>query len=214
MKSKSPFETIALRSIILAAAFIGIAFVMVNCSNRSEKSGQSHEQAFVPDSIYINAGNKIVAHTFDTLRSSLLQTITSQGFPGAITFCSEKAYTITGAHTDSVTVRRTALRYRNPDNRPDSLELTVLNAMDAQVKSAKSAVVHLVRNSSSSEIHFFKPIMLQPVCLNCHGDPAKQIQPATLSRIRELYPEDQATNFKEGDLRGVWHIVFKSQKEL
>jgi hypothetical protein len=214
MKSKPPYKNFELRSLILATAFIGIALVTVNCSNRREKRVQSHEHAFVPDSIYINAGNKIVALTFDTLRSSLLQTISSQGFPGAITFCSEKAYTITSTYTDSVTVRRTALRCRNPDNRPDSLELSVLNAMDTQFKAAKTADVNLVRNSTSGEIHFFKPIMLQPVCLNCHGDPSKQIQPATLTRIRELYPEDQAVNFKEGGLRGVWHIVFKAQRAL
>jgi cytochrome c553 len=50
------------------------------------------------------------------------------------------------------------------------------------------------------------------MCLNCHGAPGKEIAAATVSKIQELYPDDSAVDFKEGDLRGVWHIVFKSQQ--
>jgi hypothetical protein len=49
--------------------------------------------------------------------------------------------------------------------------------------------------------------------MNCHGTPGKHIQDATLTRIQQLYPEDRAVNFKEGDLRGLWHIIFNVQKE-
>jgi hypothetical protein len=51
------------------------------------------------------------------------------------------------------------------------------------------------------------------MCLNCHGTPGKHIQDATLTKIQQLYPEDRAVNFKEGDLRGLWHIIFNVQKE-
>ena len=71
----------------------------------------------------------------------------------------------------------------------------------------------VIRPGSSDEIHFFKPILLQAMCLNCHGSPGQDIQSPTLARIQQLYPDDRAVNFKEGDLRGVWHIIFKSPKK-
>jgi len=36
-------------------------------------------------------------------------------------------------------------------------------------------------------------------CLKCHGE---QLDPAVQARIKELYPDDKATGYKTGDLRG------------
>ncbi len=49
------------------------------------------------------------------------------------------------------------------------------------------------------------------MCLNCHGTAGVQVKENTLAKIHQLYPEDRAMNFKEGDLRGVWHIIFNPQ---
>jgi len=54
-------------------------------------------------------------------------------------------------------------------------------------------------------VRFYKPIMLQPICLNCHG-PEEQLLPELKTTLDELYPEDQARNFKVGDLRGVFRV--------
>ena len=87
----------------------------------------------------------------------------------------------------------------------------MLNFMGVQMKTMKMPDTKIVRSKSAKEIHFFKPILLQPLCLNCHGTPGKQIQNSTLAKIQVLYPSDQAFDYKEGDLRGVWHIVFNPQ---
>jgi hypothetical protein len=100
------------------------------------------------------------------------------------------------------------LKVRNPGNAPDSLEQLILQEMERDTKTQKEIKAKLVR-SLSGEVHYFKPILLQPMCLNCHGTPQTQIQPATLNKIKELYPNDQAIDFKEGDLRGIWHIIFR-----
>jgi hypothetical protein len=206
-------RTPPLNHVLTTLAFLLVALVTVNCSRSPDKSVQDQKIAIVHDSIYINSGNHTVARTFDTLRNSLLKIIGEKGFPDAISYCNERAYAITNTYADSMTVRRTALRYRNQENRPDSLESSVLKAMEEQMKTAATPGIKLVRNNSTGEIHFFKPIMLQPLCFNCHGVPEKQIQKTTLARIQELYPDDRAINFKEGDLRGVWHIVFKPHKD-
>jgi Protein of unknown function (DUF3365) len=167
----------------------------------------------IADSVYLREGNRIAARTFDTLRSALLSAIGSQGIEGAFDFCNVKAYPLTATYADSVLLRRTSLRFRNPNNQPDSLELLVLTEMEELMNSKKMPMPKIVRRGSSGEVHFFKPILLQSVCLNCHGAPGMQIQRTTLARIKQLYPNDLAVNFKEGDLRGAWHITFKPQKK-
>lgn len=194
----------------LAIFAVLIVFTTMSCSKSNLSDEKTAVKEPIPDSVYTKKGNQIVALTFDTLRNSLLHAINSKGMEEAITFCNERAYPITATYADSVAIRRTASRYRNPKNEPDSLERLILGEMSEQVLSSGKPGTKIVR-SSSGEIHFFKPILLQPMCLNCHGTPGKEIVAATTLKIQELYPEDRAVDFKEGDLRGVWHIIFKSQ---
>jgi hypothetical protein len=210
---KKPIQKPLMIRVSIQAGLVFFLFIgLFSCAVKEQKQTVENKTILISDSIYLNTGNVLVAKTFDTLRNSLLSAIKRDGFPGAITFCNERAYPITGTYADSVTIRRTALRFRNPQNQPDSMELLVLTEMDALVKASKIPAVKLIRNSSTGEIHFFKPIMLQPLCFNCHGTLEKQIQPATHARIQALYPDDQAINFNEGDLRGVWHIIFSSRQ--
>ena len=52
---------------------------------------------------------------------------------------------------------------------------------------------------------YAEPIVMQPLCLVCHGE---ILQPEIAARIAELYPDDRATGFKEGDLRGAFWVEF------
>ena len=190
-------------------AWAGVAGILLTAEPGCSKRAESND-VVLHDSVYIAQGDRIVAMTFDTLRKSLQGAIAQGNFEGAIAFCREQANPVTATYADSFKIRRTALRVRNPDNRPDSLELAVLIAMGNEMQAARQPGVKVVR--TSNEIHFFKPILLQAMCLNCHGTPGQQIADRTLTRIAELYPADQAVNFKEGDLRGAWHITFDPLK--
>lgn len=206
-----PKDTISdcLKSILL---FTLLTLLAMNCSTKKEGQEQSETKRTLADSIYMQRGNEIVSLTFDTLRNSLISAISSHGVDGAISFCNENAYPITDIYADSVVIRRTSLRVRNSSNKPDSLELVTLKDMEGLMQSSKMPSARVVRQQSRGEIHYFKPIILQAMCMNCHGTPGTQIQKLTQTKITELYPDDQAVNFKEGDLRGIWHIIFKDQK--
>ena len=159
----------------------------------------------------MNTGDQIVSQTFDSLRNALIRQIGSAGVEGAISFCNENATSLTNTYADSVTIRRTALRYRNPDNRPDSLELTVLKNLSDDVESHMPPASRIIRNEKRGEIHYFKPIMTQAMCLSCHGNTSSQIRPNVQLKIAQRYPDDRAVDFKEGDLRGAWHIIFSTK---
>ena len=54
-------------------------------------------------------------------------------------------------------------------------------------------------------VGYVEPIVTQPLCLTCHGDVQ---DPALAARIKDEYPEDEATGFQPGDLRGVFWVTY------
>ncbi len=185
-----------------ANTFFIFALAVLLLSACTQKQDQSVAE-IIPDSVYLNRGNALVAMTFDTLRHSLLAAVGEHGFPYAITFCNEHAESLTSTYAENdATIRRASMRYRNPLNEPDSLERIIFTQFEKEGPSTKIIL-------TQGEVHFIKPIFMQAMCLNCHGIPNEQILPETLEKIRDSYPADQATGYAEGDLRGIWHIVFR-----
>ncbi len=190
------------RLAVLSGIFLTI-FLPVGCSKQTERKSQSE---VIPDSVYLREGNLIVTRTFDTLRNALTSAIAEKGFVHAISFCNEAAYPITSVYQqEGLIIRRASDRYRSPENKADSLERIAL----ARFVTDKSP--RIIRTDEG--VHYVKPIIVQGMCLYCHGVPDKEIKPEVLAAIREKYPNDQATGYHEGELRGLWHVVFKKMPE-
>jgi hypothetical protein len=102
---------------------------------------------------------------------------------------------------------------RNPANAPDSMELRIL-ASYRQWKNEKQELKGVLEKDGSGNYHYFKPILLQTLCLNCHGNPVSVISPETRQMIQQKYPADAAFDYQEGDLRGIWHIRFSQKNNL
>ncbi|MCA9062342.1 MAG: DUF3365 domain-containing protein [Planctomycetaceae bacterium] len=60
----------------------------------------------------------------------------------------------------------TAKDPRNPENRPDALQLSVLELFESEKLSE-----HHVVNSETNTVHYFRPVRLSESCMVCHGDP-------------------------------------------
>lgn len=193
-------------TIIYSSMLIITLFTSCNNSNRSNDDEK-------PD--YTKIGNSVVKKTFDTLRNSLQSEISQSGVDGAVPYCQTAAYPLTNVYaSDAVTVRRTALKYRNPTNKPDSSEERILKIF-ASLKAqgiVNDSIKPITEWSKNGEVHFYKPIMLQQMCASCHGSKSTDIQPPVWKAISTLYPLDMAYDFKTGDLRGMWHITFTKIK--
>ncbi len=157
-------------------------------------------------------GDSVVIRSFDTLRNTLLRTIGEKGFAGAIGFCNEQALPLTSTYSNGeISIKRTSDRLRNPANAPDSLEARILSQLSSLKRKNMPLIDFVVSNDNG--YHYFKPIVIQALCLNCHGDKSTQIKPATWDAILQKYPADSAFNYKEGDLRGIWHVTFNVTKK-
>jgi hypothetical protein len=109
-----------------------------------------------------------------------------------------------------VTIRRITQKARNPAGKADSIELGVLKQFENELATAPTnPPPPIVTNLNVGTVTFFAPIVLNnELCLKCHGEPGKDIQSENLAVIQRLYPQDKATGFKLGELRGAWRIDF------
>ena len=126
----------------------------------------------------------------------------AEGPAEAIEVCRVKAPGIAEAlSVDGVRMGRSSHKLRNPGNTaPDWATATMQSYLD-DASSREPRVVEL----ADDRLGYVEPIMVQPLCLTCHGS---QLAPDVAERIDELYPDDQATGFEAGDLRGIFWLEF------
>lgn len=72
----------------------------------------------------------------------------------------------------------------------------------------KMGFSEVVENDGKKQLRFMKALPTGSVCLNCHGS---NIKPEVQAKITELYPEDKATGYQEGQVRGAI-VVLKTLK--
>ncbi|AKS41606.1 Tll0287-like domain-containing protein [Wenzhouxiangella marina] len=142
------------------------------------------------------------------LKQALLTAIESEGLIAAIEVCQRQAPAIAEELSgDQGSVGRTALRVRNPDNRPDAWEQRILAEFEARL-AAGEAPGNLerfaIRRLDDRRVgHWMKAIPTDGLCLACHGS---EIAPELRQAIEQRYPEDQATGFGPGSLRGAFSV--------
>lgn len=93
-----------------------------------------------------------------------------------------------------VRVGRTSERLRNP-----------ANAAPDWVAAAMATPEPAGAWSNGSRVGALTPIPTGALCVNCHGA-TEQLAPGVADVVARLYPDDRATGFAEGDLRG-WFWV-------
>jgi len=123
----------------------------------------------------------------------------------ALGACSSMAPKITddyNAVSPNTKIRRTALRYRNENNKPDATDTTVMERFLASNDFNNPLVVDM-----PTHYRVYKALTIKQPCLACHGSNiSKDLQEMLVTK----YPTDMATNFKLGEFRGV--VVAEVQK--
>lgn len=138
----------------------------------------------------------------ETLKGELEAALRGGEPQDALRVCASAAQPLTTelAETEGVRIRRTALRLRNPRNAPDDWERRGLETW-AEAGAPAGARTEVVSGPSGPELRYLEPILLGPVCETCHG-PEDQLSGEVRAALAAEYPEDRATGFQAGDLRG------------
>ncbi|MEN8681625.1 MAG: DUF3365 domain-containing protein [Akkermansiaceae bacterium] len=67
---------------------------------------------------------------------------------------------------------------------------------------------HQLVRVDGDTVRFNQPIVINEVCLNCHG-PSVGLKPGLKTLLDELYPDDKFRDFQVGDLRGAFRAEIK-----
>jgi hypothetical protein len=103
-----------------------------------------------------------------------------------------------------VDIKRISSKNRNPNNAPNSEEKKYLDQFESEGELALPILV-----KTEDRFTYFAPIRLAGgLCLNCHGKLDESMTLEQFEHIKEMYPEDKATGYSLGDLRGMWKITY------
>lgn len=168
---------------------------------------QSSAQTKTDDELAIKVAEarKTADGLMQSVRGVLMELVKDGKFAEASEACSTMAQELTKNYAEEkgLAVRRVSLKYRNSLNRPDKLEKRQLKIFDKQVAENTLVQDHyeVVKSGKKSELLYMKPLVVQGMCLKCHGSEAEI--PADVKKILTAnYPKDKAIGYKAGDVRG------------
>lgn len=135
---------------------------------------------------------------FEKLSSRLMEAIQASGPAQAIEVCRAEApaFAEQVKRDMGVNIGRTSFKLRNAANPPPQWAVPLVQD---RVETATFVAL------DEGQLGAFLPIMLQKKCELCHG-PRETIAQDVLSTLDRNYPHDEATGFREGDLRGWFWI--------
>jgi Protein of unknown function (DUF3365) len=144
-----------------------------------------------------------------TLKTQLVDAMQSGGPEHAVSICQRIAPVLaTQFSIKGWQVGRTALKLRNPANAPDAWERSVLLGFSEAMQNGIDPATlerfgFFANNNGRKTFRYMKAIPIGAPCLACHGS---NISPDVQVILAARYPEDQAIDFKQGDLRGAFTL--------
>lgn len=149
------------------------------------------------------------------LMELLSQEMARGGYEGAARACSETAQTVTEefARERGLEIRRVSLKARNSKDQPDEWEAARLREWEKAYKPGQppEEIFEIVEEEGRRYARYMKPIVVQPMCLGCHG-PREKLSEPVRAVLDERYPRDRATGYKAGDLRGAFSVTMRVEQ--
>ena len=159
-------------------------------------------------------GKRITDEAQKLLLQTLMRKIQSEGVVGAVEYCNINALSImdslSQAHKGQI--RRVSNKWRNPADAPTEEELPIMEAYAFAAEEGQELREEVFLEESSNQLIYTRPIMIgAALCLQCHGQPGKELTEEVAEKITEFYPEDKATGYQLGEWRGIWKVTFEKK---
>ena len=180
---------------------IALGFLIISCNKKSKE-----DTTLISEDVK----QKLLNYALETkgvLGKNLMNAINKQGTEKAIEFCSTKAIVITDSMGTALnaTLKRVSDKPRNPINMANDNETTFINELKEKVSKGEKMTPKFTE--SDGKITGYFPIETNAMCLQCHGSKDLDIKPNVLKKIELLYPKDQATGYKENQIRGIFVVT-------
>ena len=174
---------------------------------------QNHAQDAAPpatlDEAAVQSTRSIANELLTQLGQKLKSTLAAEGPEAAVSVCKEASPSIAKSlsRQHGAQMTRVGTRVRNPAiGTPNGWQKDALNQFENRLSQGEAAAnLEYWKVSDNGkgqrELHYAKAIMVQPMCVTCHGS-AADIPAPLAEKIRIEYPQDQATGYSVGKLRG------------
>ena len=161
------------------------------------------------ESTTVDSTRNIAGQLLNSLGHKLKTALSTDGPLAAVSVCKEAAPAIANSLSAEygVQITRVGTRVRNQKmGIPNVWQKVALTQFEERLaageKPADLEYWKVVETANGKrELHYAKAIAVQPQCLSCHGQP-QDIPAALAEKIRQEYPNDQATGYSAGKLRG------------
>lgn len=167
--------------------------------------------AFAQETPWLPEARSVAGAVPPKLLQVLSDQIAQGGLASAVAVCNEKAPQMAKAASEQTgwAIRRVSLKNRNPKAVPDAWEREALEEFDRRAaagedigKLEKFATVDVDGRPS---YRYMKALPTQQLCLSCHGSNAA-IPADVADKLHTLYPNDKATGYALGQVRGALTI--------
>jgi len=180
-------------------SIFGVLILSYACADDSVQQDEFKQQA-----------SATIKQLATNLKKELSNSMQAGGPVAAVKTCNIKAPEITEALNNKITIKRTSLRLRNPNNAPDAWERQVLNSFEKKLAEGTPAdqLIHIekLNTNAGSTFRMMKAIPTQGICLTCHGD-KQTMSEDLLSTLQQTYPNDLATDYQVGQIRGAFSVT-------
>jgi hypothetical protein len=147
------------------------------------------------------AGDSLTRHADRELRRVLAKQLQAGGVAAALPYCRPETF----ATVDSLenvlqaTAQRRSTRPRNPANQ----------AALTPTELAPDTTRRVARRNGEVFTYQRPIVLIDALCLRCHGEVGKDISSADYALIKKQYPQDQATGYQLNQAMGVWQLTIQ-----
>ena len=159
----------------------------------------------------LRQGTALADSCFALLESAVRTTLENEGWESATTLCATLDIpALQNLEKNQILqIRRPGALASQDAHQPESLEEQLLSAYQYNVEQELDLKPNV--QITNDQILYTRPIVIrESVCTQCHG---MEAQEAIKQLIRRHSPDHPATDYKEGELLGMWAILIP-RKEI
>ena len=159
---------------------------------------------YAGDDAMLDEARKVAMSLPPKLLATLQEEIQKSGPEGAIPVCKDNAPKMAGKISQETgwKIKRVSLKARNEARAtPDAWEKAALEDFDKRAAAGEPPAQLEKGEKVGNEFRYVKALPVQPLCLSCHGN-ADQISHAVKDVLGKHYPNDRATGYSAGQIRG------------
>ena len=192
----------------------GVLFLFSACEGNEQKEPPQSQvlgprEPTVVDIAFME-GAQLTQTAQMQLGGALKAALERGGVAEAVPYCQTAALPLTdsvGSTSLATNLRRTAMRYRNPANAPNAVDVRHMKIFMDQLAQGDTLMPQ-VEALPGGVLQYSRPILTQGMCLPCHGTVGESLATAHYEIIQSRYPQDSAIGFALGELRGIWSVQF------